>query len=220
MDIDLIILAAGDLGREIHFSAQAIHESDGDISIKTIAFVDDDEEKVGTTLEGIPVISFNNLQQYVSDKTQFICASGIPNDRKKLNNSLRKNIDKPSYATLIHPSVVVFPGVSIASGSFIAANTTLATGCSIGHHAVINQNVSVGHDCMLNDYTIISPGCILSGRTIVGSRTFLGSNVVTYPGVSIGKECVVAALSVLGRSVGPKKKIMSKPNLFIMDAEG
>jgi len=153
----------------------------------------------------------------LNSQTQFICASGKNTDRTVMINKLESLIKNPKYASIIHPSVVIFPDVKIASGVFVAANTTLATGCSIGKHSVVNQNVSVGHDCELESNVVVSPGCVLSGRTRIESDVFLGSNVVTYPGISIGEKSVISAMTSVPRSVKSFKKIISKPNQMVFD---
>ena len=213
MSIDLIILAAGDLGREIHQTAQMINAIGKD-TFRTVAFVDQAEKKIGKRIAGIPVISFATLEEFISPETQFICGAGMPIDRINLISELEASIENPVYAIVIHPSAVIFPEVQIESGVFVGANTTLATGSVVRHHAIVNQNCSIGHDSQLHEFSVISPGSVLSGRTEIRKRTFIGSSVVTYPGVRIGESCVISALTTVSRSIKDNKKVISKPNVI------
>ena len=208
----LIILGAGDLGREIRFAAQDCNIDIISHSFETIAFVDDDEIKIGTELEGVPVISFDDIEKYFNDKIYFICGTGSPCSRKNMTEKLLGKFAVASFAKVVHKSVVVMPNVIIQEGVYIAPNTTIATGSIVGQHVAINQNVSLGHDCILDEFVVISPGCILSGRTHVGENTFLGSNVTTYPQIEVGINCDISAATVLSRKVKDNLKIISKPN--------
>ena len=219
MNIDLIILAAGDLGREIYYTTQMINEMFEGNTYNTIAFVDSTPEKIGKDIDGIPIISVEKISEFRTAHTKFICAVGTPSIRIRILNELNSKIESPSFATIIHPSVVQFPNIEVSEGVFIGANTTIATGCNIKQHVVINQNVSIGHDCELNEYAVISPGCILSGRSKIGFASFLGSNVVTYPRVTIGEKCIISAMTVVSRPVKRLKKVISKPNLMVFDID-
>lgn len=211
----LVLLGAGDLGREILYAAQDAHAS-LDTTYVGVAFVDDDTSKHGSQLEGIPVVGWSHLSDIVDDRTDFICAVGSPVGRAALLASLRREQPNARFGTVVHASVVRLPNVGIAEGAYVGPNTTLATGTVLDAHCVVNQNVSVGHDCRVGAQAVVSPNCTLSGRTDVGAGAFLGSGAVTYPGVSVGEGCTVSALAVVARKLAPGKKLIAKPNTMLL----
>jgi len=211
----LIIFGAGDFGREIMYSAMENMKGSFEIN----AFLDDDTSKIGTKLEGIVVISLNDIVKKIDSDTSIIIGIGDPIFREKVLDRLKAVVPNASFATIIHKSVVVMPNVVIEEGVFVAPQTTLAIGSHLKCHSAINQNVSIGHDTVVGEYSVISPGCVLSGRTKIGNTTFLGSNVVTYPKVSIGSYCSVSASTVVARNLKNKNTLVLKQNTMALPRE-
>jgi sugar O-acyltransferase (sialic acid O-acetyltransferase NeuD family) len=215
----MIIVGASDFGREIMYAALEDINNTEDSFWKTVAFVDEDENKIGTTIDNIDVISFVQAIRIIDDNTYFILGVGDAIARENLNQKLLNNIPEAQFATIIHQSVIIMPSTTIENGVFIAPNTTIAIGCRIKPHVVVNQNVSVGHDCIIEDFSVISPGSILSGRTKIGKATFMGSGAITYPGVQIGDYCAVSACTVVARNLKDGNKQILKPNTMIIPSE-
>lgn len=213
---ELIIVGAGDLGREIMYAAMESKNGTKNVSWKVVAFVDENPEKIGTYLEDVQVISFEQIAQTKTDDISFALGVGNPITRRELYDKLLKHVPDARFATIIHRSVVIMPNSITEDGVFIAPNTTIAIGCHIRPHVVVNQNVSVGHDCIIEDFSVISPGSVLSGRTTIGEQTFFGSGAITYPGVRIGKNCVVSACTVVARNLKANHKQILKPNTMII----
>lgn len=211
----LIIYGASDFGCEIMYAAMENKASYG--KYKTIAFIDDDIDEIGKKLENVDIISLDMAAKLATKyEVSFIAGVGNAMVRKKMVEELVRAVPNPKLAIIIHKSVIMMPNTEIEEGVFIAPGTTIAIRCYLKAHSVINQNVSVGHDCVVGEYSIVSPGCILSGRTNIGEITFLGSGVVTYPGVTIGNNCAVSALNVVTRDLKIGNKLMQKPNTVIL----
>ncbi len=215
MSKKLIIYGAGDLGREIMYAAK---ENMSEI-YETEAFVEIDAEKIGGQLERTKIISHDDAIKELKNDVYLFIGIADPIRRKKVAEELSSMSVSPKFATIIHRSVIVMPNTTIEDGVFIAPHATIAVGCHLKCHAVINQNVSVGHDTVVGEYSVVSPGCVLSGRTKIGSTTFLGSNVVTYPKVSIGCYCSVSALTVVARNLKDKHTLVLKQNTMALPCE-
>jgi len=217
MNRRIVILGAGDLGREILCAA---HENSADFfdgETEIIAFADEDTEKIGNQLEGIPIVAFSQLAEVTDAETVFMSGVGVPQDRKRLVEILLDLKPEATFARVIHRSAVIMPNVDIAPGVFLAPHSTVATGSRLARHVVINQNTSVGHDCRIGAYSVISPGCVISGRTEIGEETFFGSSAVTYPGVKVGRGCTVSALVSVARQLKDNQKLILKPNAMVLN---
>ncbi len=212
MSKKLIIYGASDFGREIMYAAMESKEG----AYKTVAFVDDDINKIGARLECVGVVSLNDIADKLDNETYLIIGIGNPVFREKVFEKLSSTIPTAKYATIIHKSVIIMPNVIIEEGTFIAPHTTVAIGTHLKRHSAINQNVSVGHDTVIGEYSVISPGCVLSGRTKIGCVSFLGSNVVTYPNINIGKYCSVSALTVVARNLKDKNKLILRQSAMAL----
>ncbi|WP_304511588.1 PglD-related sugar-binding protein [Desulfobacula sp.] len=212
----LIIIGASDFGREIMYAAKDCKFGNEKICWKTVAFVDEAEDKIGTLLEELPIISFNELSEIMDDETFLIIGVGNAVSREKLYRKLKEIIPESKFTSIIHRSAVIMPNTVIKEGVFIAPNTTIAIGTNIKEHVVVNQNVSIGHDCVLNEFSVVSPGSILSGHTKVGKKSFLGSGVISYPNVTIGDNCTVSSGVVVIRNLKTNNKQILKPNTMIL----
>jgi sugar O-acyltransferase (sialic acid O-acetyltransferase NeuD family) len=214
----LIIIGAGDFAREVMYCA--LEDRGRDFNRwKTVGFVDEYSDRMGTTHENIEIMSFTRAAELNDDTTYFILGVGEPTVRRKLYDDLVKHVPKAQFATVIHQSAVIMPKAIIEKGVFIGPNTTIAIGCHIKSHVLINQNVSIGHDCVIGDFSVVSPGCVISGRTIIGETTLLGSGAITYPNVKIGDRCAVSANAVVARDLKDNLKQIMKPNTMTIPAE-
>jgi acetyltransferase-like isoleucine patch superfamily enzyme len=55
------------------------------------------------------------------------------------------------------------------------------------------------------------PGCSISGNVLIGSKTVLGTGSRIIQGVTIGKNCLIGAGSVVTKSFPESKKIVGVP---------
>lgn len=98
--------------------------------------------------------------------------------------------DYARIATLLHPAPPPSPGVHVtavvAAGARVASTACVAAGAVVDDGAVIGERVLVG------------PGCVVGSGARVGEDTRLIARVTVYPGVRIGRRCVVHAGAVLG----------------------
>lgn len=98
--------------------------------------------------------------------------------------------DYARIATVLHPAPVVAGGVHpsavVAAGARVAVTSCIAAGAIVDDGTVIGERVLIG------------PGCVVGTGVQVGDDTRLVARVTVYPGVRIGRRCVVHAGAVLG----------------------
>jgi acetyltransferase-like isoleucine patch superfamily enzyme len=93
----------------------------------------------------------------------------------------------------------------VGSGSYIGNNTIidLSTDISIGKEVAIGPNCVIythDHDYR-NRQNVPWKGALLKGPVVIMDGAWIASNVTILPGISIGKNAVVAAGAVVTRSV-------------------
>jgi sugar O-acyltransferase (sialic acid O-acetyltransferase NeuD family) len=212
----LIIVGAGDLGREILYSSLDDARDGEEPYWIPIAFVDDDPQKCGTTLENLPVLPVDGAHAKSEDNTHFILGVGNPEARETLLAQLVQLAANVRFGSVVHKSATILPNVTVDDGVFVAPNSTIAIGTHLKRHAVVNQNCSVGHDSVVGEFAVLSPGCILSGNTTIGAASFLGSGAITYPGVTLGERCVLSAGTVASRDLRNGSRQILKPNTMLL----
>ena len=80
----------------------------------------------------------------------------------------------------VHPSAVVDPGATIATGASVGPHATVAAGAVIGEGASIGAGAAIGRDVR------------------IGARTRIDARVVVYDGCAIGADAIVYAGAVIG----------------------
>lgn len=137
-----------------------------------------------TTLFDLPVFKSNPFR---SDAENFIAIG---------NNDIRRQIaerELGKFATLIHPSAIIAPEVTIGTGSLICAGAIIQTGTTIANHCIINTRASVDHDCHIADYVHIAPGATLCGGVNVHQQALIGAGSTIIPGTVVNARATLAA---------------------------
>lgn len=176
--------------------------------IKITGILDDDEEKVGKTLFGAPVLScLSDLHCYIGH--QCIVAVGDNVTRRRVYEQWKWR--QFGWRPLVHPSAFVDESALVGNGSVVFAGATVQVDVSIGDHCIVNTQASIDHDCRIADFAHIAPGCHLAGNVTVGEGAFLGIGSIVTPGVSIGKGAVIGAGAVVIRDVPDGVTVVGVP---------
>lgn len=162
---------------------------------KCLGIYDDNEQRHGTTLMGVPVIG---AVKEIPDRCDILAIIAIGDNavRKRIAESFR-NI---RWATLVHPHSWVHCSVKIDEGSVIFAGAVIQPDTHIGKHTIINTSASVDHDCRIGDFCHIAPGCHLAGGVTVGNNTFIGVGAGIIPSIAVAPDTVIGAGASVIRS--------------------
>ena len=176
----------------------------GNVAIEAVV---DDNPKIPVIL-GYPVVKTSDFDLEKLKRT--IISIGNNKVRKKLSASLQT-----SFATAIHPSVVVSPFATIGEGSVLMANVVVNPDAVIGKHCIINTAAVLEHDCQIGDFAHISPGVSLAGNVKVGVGAHVGIGATVIQGITIGKWSVVGAGTVVIKDVPDYAVVVGNPGRVI-----
>jgi len=118
---------------------------------------------------------------------------------------------------LIHPSAVVSPSVSIKNGTVVMPNVVVNAKALIGEGVILNTSCVIEHECILEDFVHISPNVALAGNVKVEEYTHIGIGTCCIQGLSIGKDCIIGAGSVVVKDINNNKKAFGNPCKEIED---
>ncbi len=105
----------------------------------------------------------------------------------------------------IEPRAQIRQGVRIQTGSHITADIIIENGVFIGSEIATTNDNSMGR------------GTRAAAAPHIKERARIGSNATLLPGVTIGREAIVAAGSVVTRDVPDGKLVMGAPARIIRD---
>lgn len=90
----------------------------------------------------------------------------------------------------------------------------------IGSHVHITTNVQfINHDGGVWVFRNEMPDFDVFGKIFIDDNTYIGNNAVIMPGVSIGKNCVVGANSVVTKSIPDNMVVAGVPAKYICKTE-
>lgn len=191
----LIIIGAGDFGREIYSWAKQSKDNESLWKIK--GFIDDNRNVLDGFKYDVGIISGIGEYEPKPDDL-FICAIGNIRLKKKLTSLILKKGGK--FTNIIHPTVVIGENVRLGTGIILCPYVVISSDATLGDGVHINLHTSIGHDVKIGDWCFVGTSCALNGHVTLADSVFMGGHVIVLPSGSVGQGSVVGAGSlVVGR---------------------
>lgn len=148
----------------------------------------------------------------------FLVAIGDNCLREKVVTNVKEICPTLPFVSTIHPSANIGKNVTIGCGTVIMAGTVINPDSNVGEFCIINTNASLDHDCSLGNFSSLAPRVVTGGNCIIGDRCAIGIGAVLTHGISIGKDTVIGAGSLVMENFGdcivaygsPAKKIRDR----------
>lgn len=204
---DIVIIGAGDLGREVAWLIRDINCAQDPIW-QIQGFIDDDISLVGKVIDGYKVLG---TTEWLKDKSiEVVCGIGNASIRKKVVEKLSayKELKCPM---LIHPKAHISDSAVAGNGAIICAGSILAINAQIGDHVYINLSCTIGHDDKIGNYSIIAPGVNISGRVEIGECVDIGTGAAVIQGITITSEVVIGAGAVVVKDINESGTYVGVP---------
>lgn len=130
-------------------------------------------------------LEFNNLHLFI--------AIGDNARRYDVFNKVNSLGIQVSYATVIHPTVVIGKNVKIGEGVAVMAGSVINSATEVESFSIINTASSIDHDCLIEQFATISPGAVLGGDVKIGQFAVVSIGATVKHGIKIGKDAIVGA---------------------------
>jgi sugar O-acyltransferase (sialic acid O-acetyltransferase NeuD family) len=205
------IYGASGFGREIMPLAKALL-NERKIPFEKLLFIDD--KLFGQTINGYPIISFNEFILLKSPK-KFVCiAISDSKIREKLFHKL-SDFRVNNWSVFASNSILL-DECSLGENSVLAPFVTLTSNILIGKSFHANIYSYVAHDCIIGDFVTFAPGVKCNGNVHIGDYAYLGTGSIIKQGKSnkpliIGKGACVAAGAVVTKDVPPFTTVIGNP---------
>lgn len=173
---DLIIMGAGDLGKDVAWLVERINEKNNEWNL--LGFTEKGEMK---EFQGYPVLGTDDVINDYED-VYVICALANTAVRERIIDTLPANAH---IATLIDPNAIIHRTAQIGEGSLIFAGAMVGIEAKVGKCCTVLYNAAVNHDVEVGDYTTIYPNATISGRCRVGRYCEIGTGASIIQHVSI-----------------------------------
>lgn len=117
--------------------------------------------------------------------------------------------------------VVIGDGTKVGAGSRIGSFCDVGRDVTIGKHCIVQAHVTISNECKLGDNVFIGPNSsLLNDRfphsrcltpSIMKDRVIIGGCVTILPNVTVNEDSVVAAGSVVTKTVLPNTVVRGIP---------
>lgn len=187
-----------------------------------MAFTVDKQCITESVLCGLPLISFDEIENHFStkDHSMLIAVGYVQmNDIRegKYQEAKQKGYQFINY---IHPSVVVHDELEFGENNIILDHASLHPYTKIGNGNFISSNSNIGHGCKLGNNNWINAGVSIGGETVIEDKVFLGINSAIGHGLVINTESFIGGNTLINRdtemgsvylaSSGEKHRLSSK----------
>lgn len=201
---NVILLGAGGHAKVV---ADALIKS----GINILGVVSPDKSK-GSNFFGLKVLG-NDEECIAFSSKEVKLANGIgaipgKKNRWELADKMRKK--GYQFIKVIHPSALIAKDVVLEEGVQIMAGVIIQPGSSIGQDTIVNSRTSIDHDCKVGINCHLAPGVVLSGFVNIDNGVQIGTGTIVIQKIKIGQNSVIAAGSVIYKSVASDIKFIQK----------
>lgn len=189
--MNLVIIGAGGLAREVYDLALVCYENDPNFKVKGFLSISPtDIEELG-----YPKVLASSKDYIVEEDDVFFCAIGEVSSRKK---AIKNILDKGGkFINLIHPTAILSPSVKLGTGIGIKSYCVISSDVSIGDFTYLQSSVIMGHDVKIGAYCQINSFAFFAGYATVGECVTVNAGAKLIQNVKVEDEAVVGMASVV-----------------------
>ncbi len=208
----LVFLGAGIAFYEI---AELIHDINCvEEKYEIIAILDDDEEKHGTTMDGVKVMGALSLAKDFPEEVSFVFGIGsryTRKERRKIIDTL--GIDISRFETLVHPRAKVYRSAHIGHGCILHVGSVVGANTCLGDFVIVTYNSVIGAHTILEDYVMIGSSVTVLNYVHISEGAFLGVGVCVADRIKIGKYAVIGMTSFVAKNIKDGGLVIGVPNI-------
>lgn len=186
--MQVLIIGAGGHGQVVADILLAMRAAGEDIA--PVGFLDANPNLSGRTFLGLPVLG-NDKDLGATPHDAVILAVGDNALRRRLFERLLHAGE--DFASAVHPTAVLAPGVVLEPGCMVCARAVINTGAVIRADTILNTGCIVEHHNTVGPHAHVAPGATLGGECAVDEGALVGIGSTVLPRTRVGAWAVVGA---------------------------
>ncbi len=184
-----------------------------DSKYEVVAFCVERQFLKTETLEGLPVITFEELPaRYNPQHFQAFVAisyTQLNRGRTRLYQACKQMGFR--MASYISSKAFVWRNVTIGDNCFILENNVLQYSVKIGNNVTLWSGNHVGHQSTIHDNVFVASHVVISGYCEVGESCFLGVNSCLGDNIKVAPDCVIGAGALVLKNTEARKIYRGNP---------
>lgn len=203
--MNLIIIGAGGLAREIYDLAKVCYAHDVNFKIK--GFLSKEPSNIEEL--GYPKVLSNSANYEIQDGDVFFCAIGDVNRRKIVTERILAK--GGVFINLIHPTANISPSVNLGTGVAIKSYCVISSDVHIGDFSFLQSSVIMGHDVKIGKFCQINSFSFFAGYVEVGDCVTINAGAKMIQNVKIEDEATIGMGSVVLSKVKKGTTVFGMP---------
>ena len=207
---NLLIIGARGWGREVFGMLPDCQGYGTEFVVK--GFLDDKVDALAKFDDYPPII--DSVEHYEPQEDDvFVCALGEPKWKRHYAQIM---LDKGGkFINLVHKRASIGKNSVLGKGCIVSKDVSVSCDITIGDFVTIQRLTTIGHDAQIGDFCHISTGTMVNGETRVGEDCFVGSRSILYNCITVCRDVVIAAGSVVNRDITQSGTYAGNPIAFI-----
>jgi len=202
----LLIVGAGDLGREVHVWFAGIDSAIRDWDIK--GFLDSSSRCPKIADLNVPLLGSPERYEPEDDDV-FVCAIGTVEARGRVCEMIEARGGR--FVTLAHPAAFLAPDAAIGAGCIVFPSALIDTKCVVEDHVTLYYGSKIGHDAVVSRWSMVLPNAMVGSGSVLGRGVTMATNSFSMNGIHVGDFATVGANSVAVRDVPPRTTVFGVP---------
>ena len=197
MKRNLVIFGIGKIAEVVYYYANE------ECGYNVVAFCVDAEFKNADTFQGVPLVSFEKVEEiYPANANDIFIAVGY-HDLNALREKKCDEARNKGYhlVSIISPLANVPKNVSVGWNCFIMPPAIIHPCVVIKNNVFIWSGTMVGHHSIIEDNCWLTSSCNIGGNVTLGANTFMAVNATIGHSVSVGKNCFIGANALATKNV-------------------
>jgi sugar O-acyltransferase (sialic acid O-acetyltransferase NeuD family) len=166
-----------------------------DSKYQAVAFSVEKDYLKRSTLFGLPVVPFEELETIYSPHEHSFFAANVYTQRNTLRARLYQQAKEKGFspASYVSSRAFVWRNCLIGEHCFIFENNVVQPFVKIGNNVILWSGSHIGHHSTIKDHCFISSHVVVSGFVEIGEYCFMGVNSAVANNTKIGNNCTVGA---------------------------
>lgn len=202
------IYGASGLGMETEGLVEKIFLNEPVPRWEDVVFIDDDEEKMGTTLVDREVITFKEaIKRYTIHGIEFVISLGEPALKDKVFAKLEEH--GALQTNIIDPALRIPKSVEMGKSCII--RSTPPPCAKLGNCVLLQGMACMGHNLVAGDNVTISSLAFVGGDVTIGKNTYIAPSSTIRNDVKIGENAIVGMGAVVTKDVPDRAVVYGNP---------
>ena len=186
-------------------------------SLKLLGFIDR-PELVGSEVLGYKVIGSESSLPELMDRLGFskgIIGIGDNSTRRLVATRIQEIAPTFEFTNCIHKSANISRHCEIGHGNVIMPGVSINASSIVSNHCILNTHSSLDHDSLMEPYSSLGPNAATGGNCSIGELSHIGIGASILQRVSIGRNCIIGAGSLVNKDTKNDSVYYGSPAIFI-----